>query len=70
MRKQVYELRQNRRVQAIGKSAAPDEVSSLQENISFEHGKNCPECRYCGAMLPRDVKFQEMHMLQNHGLVV
>ncbi len=71
MKKTVSELRKNHRVQAIReKSAVPGEVSSLRENISFDHGKNCPECKYCGAMLPKDVKFQEMHMLQNHGMVM
>jgi hypothetical protein len=71
MKKTVLELRQNRRVQAIrGKSTAPNETLSLRENISFEHGKNCPECRYCRAMLPRDVKFQKMHMLQSHGDII
>ena len=71
MNKSVYKLRENNRVQQLGKGAAPQNRTSRQSiNISFEHGKNCPECGYCGAMLPHDEMFQKKHMEQVHGMVI
>lgn len=47
----IFELRKNHRVQAL-------------KGVSYAKGKNCPECVWCGAMLPCDEKFQAAHMQQ------
>lgn len=49
----LFELRKNNRVQQLRKNS-----------VSYANGQNCPECVWCGAMLPCDEKFQAAHMQQ------
>lgn len=63
MRK-VFELRKNKRVQEIRARLSSTAQVSEEEQI------NPSQCFHCGALLPADVGFQELHMLKEHGIEV
>jgi hypothetical protein len=46
-------------------------IRSIAKAIQTEeHSIDNSICIYCGANLPRDIEFQEYHILKVHGLVV
>lgn len=59
--KTIYELRNNRRVPSVHeKSAAPHEVTQEEQIAPLQ-------CVHCGADLPEDTAFQELHYQKEHG---
>jgi len=65
MKKTVHELRKNQRVQAVR-----EKIAAAPRKVSPEDNINVPQCFHCGALLPHDTQFQELHMKTVHGLVV